>query len=258
MLIKMFSDFEILLKSLSIEDASKIIDFSEATKVADIEDEEISLQQNIPSNRYRPTAKHTSDRSPIRLPSKNLRRLTNNVANARKSTNQVRSYTQIPHKLHTPIVLHQSKPTSKSVSFRKPDDPPKVSKPIEIQTIKNPELVKDDLLDLIPPDVDALDIDTESLFLITAELNELNHDDVSCPSSDDSFYSCKDFEQNVLQKPDANLTKPGCKLDVNALGPPAKEIISSFPETTIFKCDQPNCGFTTSNPMNIKLHCCSR
>lgn len=122
----------------------------------------------------------------------------------------------------------------------------------------------DNLLDLIPVDVDCLGLEMDKLSLTSPELYEYEYDSISCSSSDSEYYSIHDTSECTIpqtQAPKQNMPesgRPGVKLDLALVGPPSRDIISKFPATEIYKCDRPGCGFITSNLTNRKLHSCKR
>lgn len=138
----------------------------------------------------------------------------------------------------------------------------KLLRPIKLnynsRRIKDIEPNRDDLNDLIPPAPDSFYVDFDKL-MKNSLCDQLEYDSVSCVSSDDdSYHSCNDDDSMIIEQPITTSGRPGIRLDTQAFAPPPKNLISTLPESNIYTCDKPRCGFTTSNPLNIKLHSCAR
>lgn len=266
------TNFVVLLETLNYEDVLGVHDFRDVDTVASITDEEfwshydereseyIRIQQL--KQTFITSLKKTVQRKPKNFinfptPRKNL---SESGYETKRKQNKQRSV--IRSSTPKPAV---KQPISKSVHFNttNPQIEPrakKVSKPILSLTP-----AYGNLLDLIPVDVDALDLELDRLLLnkYDAGYDDEEEDSVSCLSSDDddSYHTCSDMSVDpaVNHRPEINTTeKPGVELNRIALEPPSMEAISSLPATQIYTCDKPRCGFTTSNASHIKLHTCVR
>lgn len=265
------SEFEIVIESLNPEELEKIPDFRHVDTVASIPDEEFwshynerklicqqtqQLKQSFTNDFKKPAKKRPDKRNTINIPIRRKAPSDSKKPTKGRQITQLRVIrTSTPRPAKKPLI-------SKSVQFdrSKPVSEPivkKIQKPVRTLT-----LTHKNLLDLIPVDVDALDIELDRLMLTSNSYQDFD-DTISCSSgaSEDSYHTCdgENMEVQANRQPVMRtMEKPGLKLDLKALNPPSKEMISSMPTTNIYKCDKPRCGFTTSNPTHIKLHTCSR
>jgi len=257
--------FIICLKSLSLDEADEIQDFRHVDTVADINDLEFLLEyERLKSKETRPhkaqikdSHKQTRDKHQAIVPLKK-------VSSEKKFNRRLQ---QSITRTSTPL-LNRQKVHSKSVQFLNggpewhshlPNNIKQKHKP-PIRKLKDIKPKNDDLLDLVPPDIDVLNIDMDNLLLATPENDELDYDTVSCASSDGSYFTCTDDidYENMAKSQPSDLGRPGIRIDEGLLGPPSSDTIMSLPKTNIFSCDKAKCGFTTSNPINIRLHSCRR
>lgn len=264
-------EFEILIESFNSEELKKIPDFRHVDTVASISDEEFwndynerkssylkaqQLRESFITGLKKPTKRKPNKSNKVNIPISRKALSESKKPNKGRQVKQLRVIrTSTPRPAKKPLI-------SKSVQFDKTSSVgdltvKKVQRPVKSLTPTHKTL-----LDLIPVDVDALDLELDRL-LLTNNSNQEFNDSISCSSSgsDDSYHTCdgENMEVQASRQPVMKTTeKPGLKLDLEALNPPSKETISSMPTTSIYKCDKPRCGFTTSNPTHIKLHTCSR
>lgn len=266
------SNFEILLEEF--ECSEQICHFRDVNTVASITDDEFWAHYNEKKSEYSKIQQlkqsfHKTQQKPIKRRSKIIKVRLPTSRNAfseaknlykRKQTKQYEPY--YPVRTSTP-----QPPTSssgfKSVHFDQPNRVIELKLKKPLKSIKNLRPVHSNLLDLIPVDVDALDLELDRLFLDNKLNDDSSEDSISFASSDSdiSYHTCnsENMDVQVNRQPVMDTTtKPGVKLDWLPLQPPSWELISSMPATTIYKCDKPRCGFTTSNPTHIKLHFCAR
>lgn len=256
-MIKDPSNFIVLLETLSLEETNKIPDFREVNTIAAISDEEFWEHYNEKRSNY--LKEQQMRRSFIT----NLKDSTKTKSRIRILTQKRRAFSELKDKRkgkqNERFVAKTSTPAKnlfrrKSVHFDHidlPREPIPRKKPRPIEKLTP---INHDLLDLIPPDVDALDLDSDLLLSTSQSFQESDYDSVSCESSDDSYYSCDDnINTPVARKPIAQVNcRPGIKLDIIKLKPPSKEAISSMPVTCFKTCDKPTCGFETNYPTNVR------
>lgn len=254
-------------------DVQDLKDFMCATTVADVSDTEF----NIAIRSQQPEPFDDEPAIKVKLPRQ---------SSSKSRTNKTVTPIKIRRNPATPktTIVRKPTPATKTVKFASSFDPSSVgfeppsedfARPCESAKPTTPELSRpkarvpnktlmrdlkpliDDLRDLIPPDVDALGIDLDKLLLATPDADNSDYDSVSCGSSDLSFYSF-DEDDNEYDKPKRPLetVKNGVRLDLIKVEPPSKEFISSLPKPEVYRCKNPNCGFTTSSSDYIKFHRC--
>lgn len=266
------SDFVIELRLFTLEEAAGIPCFKDVDTIADITDEDFlqsrlansqeKLQDNNKRNKNlkkKPATaskqgqrQYTSKKNitlPVRLPCTPIVPCRSLASQRRPNSMQT----------STPIVNRQ-KPHLKSVHIN-PNNLPKVRAMRLPKEVPISKTQKDDFSDIIPPDVDVVCLDLDKLLLTPQEFDESDYDTVSNISSDsDSYSEYCDTSENLLIKPFAehmpDTSRPGVKLDAKLVEPSTREKISTFPTATIYSCEKPKCGFTTSNIDYIRLHSC--
>lgn len=259
--VDMISDFVILLESYKEQNAFDIRDFRDAETVGNATDKELleiytsretqeraainrdrkQLITSTPKKSFDPARRRaTSERRPIRSKSLLKTKLPKNSS--------FQGSSKFVHFESSSRSGDESSPDHQQQNF------PRLRLPTKRSAIKDIEPNTNDLQDLIPPDPKALDIDLDNLLLATPENDEPDYDLVSCTSSEGSYYTCDEaIEFGVI-----DCGRPGLKLDMELLGPPSKDVLKSLPQTEIYKCKRADCGFTTSNALNIKLHLCAK
>lgn len=280
-----FSNFVIELESFTLSEVSDIPDFRDVSTVANITSEEF-LESRL-------AQKLDGKENNFRKNTDNLKRTTKSKFSASRqnitSTPKQNKTPELPRgaitsvkrprgrprlQTSTPIVTKQQLAT-RTVHFdTKRFEPPKPKQKNLDKAKKLPRIIPDikpktdNLLDLIPVDVDCLGLEMDKLSLTSPKLHESEYDSISCSSSESEYHSIYETFECILpqsepqnQAPKQHMPdngRPGVKLDMALVGPPSKDIISKLPTTEIYKCDRLGCGFTTSNLTNRKLHSCTR
>lgn len=260
----MYDNFDVILRPLTLEEVSDIVSYDASDVVANITDEEFldglksqhqyeqeeltrglldDLLRNYRSNHVQKPKKQASQtRQKLTLKPKKIYQASGKLSQFRKRV-------QNQHRLNKPVLGQRNDPApSVSQSIKRSKVPLK-----QLPTIKP---LKDDFLDLLPPDSEELGVEMDKLLLATPENEELESDSISLMSSDESYYDFDDQThiEIIGQQLEKSDSRPGLKLDLDLYAPPSRDAIKSLPNTPMFECGNPRCGFSTSNQTKIQLH----
>lgn len=254
------NDFVILLSSLEIREAEKIPLFHDVKTISNISDEEYLDHKRtreksndlLIRNRTSESFKEKQEAAQTRL-----------TKSETKPSNLKQKNSNFIRKTSTPLipVRRPEKVVQFKVNTRIPPPPVNYSKQkkVDLKAIRDIQPIHNDLNDLIPPDVDALDIEMDHLML-TSVIDNSDDDSVSCFSSESSYFTCNEDEidQPIVQDIKLEKSKSGIELDLVSIAPTSKEIIRKMPKTEIFKCEKEYCDFTTNSQSTMKSHNCTR
>lgn len=261
----MYDNFSFFIKPLALDEVSDIVSYDTSDVVADITDEEF-LQGLKSQHQYehedeltrglldqllgikRPLIVGPRKKIPVRLPPKpKLKKPLQKSQPRRGKLAQFRSRLQ-NHFIRPPASISHDEPASLTVPAKRPKVPLR-----QLTTIKP---LKDDLLDLLPPEPEELGVEMDKLLLDTPDKEDEDSDSVSLYSSDEcSLYDANDpADDQFVQQLEKSNSRPGLELNLKLYGLPSRDEIRSLPITPIFMCDNIRCGYTTSNQTKIKLH----
>lgn len=261
----------VVFDSIPLEELEDIPLWTECDDVADIDDYEASPQPKRPpkTNKCTSATKKPSRRNSISLLVKDQtkkpdgRRASIHVADSSASKHVRFAKTS------------ETAPPEFNIRFRyKHDDPPAKPAPvkkshIDIQNIKEPVLLNDNLSDLIP---EQEEVDYHKLFYSYNKNDSDSVSDFSDSDASDIIYQTpthrvqtneqlqEQQEKNIhMMKKSTIADQPaaGQKLDFiyNLIPPIAKSDIANMPAPeTIFKCQNRGCGYTTNSQYLIKYH----
>lgn len=272
-------EFFVLLTSIPWDEASDLALWTECEDVADISDQEFNrylghrVRQGKSDYHIKQLVQATSQRhhdtgcpllsvprqAPRSVP-KSVRFASQPIEHLIEKSSQV---TKTKPKLK-PIPNTTSKLPQRVPINKRDLEKPSISRSVLI--VEKSPLTNDHLDDLIPPEVDVLDLD--DTIGAAAFANDQDSDSVSFFDSSDSdslegmTYLSIDAENHLKSNATTtgtreelkNQTRPGFKLDYAQMGLLPKELASRLPQVPVYKCEFPKCGFTTSDPKVFNFH----
>lgn len=273
-MIPELTSFVVELQSLTLDEVSDLPFFKDCDTIANIDDlefirhgpfKEINLKPKTQSKPLKQTQKKSKPNTPNLQ--KRFAPLNRAIQSERKHYTPNRA---LVRNIRTGLAQRQSSSASKTVHFDSKQHKSLSLKPLRVNlsnakkvkpSIKDLQLLSDNLCDLVPPDVDVFDIEIDKIFLKNPDEDGSEYDSVSCASSSDcSYKTCVEEQDEVSSNkslmPFDESNRPGLKLDYSLLGPISREELESLPAVPIYRCDKPRCDFTTNIATVMNHHDC--